>query len=121
MGGEALDVGPGVGQQGARLGLGHRPARPGRLDRLLCQGCLLCRVREGSQRSGPRFHSWHPPGESWETPFCSEGPSLSCFPPPPQLLRVQPCPAAPRVDCSPLRAHRHSCKAPSTPSAGHDL
>lgn len=91
--------GRGQGSKEPRLGQGHRPARRREAGPPIVSG-----VREGSQRSGPRFQSWHPPRGSWETPFCSEGPGLSCFPPAPQLLRVQPSAAAPRVDRSPSRA-----------------
>lgn len=84
MGGGSGGGGRGVGQQGAGAPLS--PSQGG-WTALLCQG-----YENGTGAAVPVLPpSWGP----WETPFCSEGPGLSCFPPRPQLLRVQPWPAGP--------------------------
>ena len=79
-----------AGQQGAGWGEGttqpscHREAGP--------PSCV--RGTRGEPEKWAAVPILPPSWGSWEAPFCSKGPGLSRFPPPPQLLTVQPCPAA---------------------------
>lgn len=89
----------------------HREAGPA----LLCQG-----YESGTGAAVPVLPpSWGP----WETPFCSEGPGLSCFPPRPQLLRVQPWPAAPVWTAQPPGRTNTAVKPlpPRRPATTHNL